>query len=163
SWFLPLLSVMARFKLVRGTPLNVFGLTAHRRLEQKLCRDYEATLDGLLAELGERNLDVAVEIASLPEHIRGFEQVREAHIEKPPGYLMLVAADNARRALHAGFTGIVSAGVVNDNIDAELALAIEEGVVPGPRFLPGGVALDTTGDYNDTGKYWWRLGNLGAQ
>jgi len=84
-------------------------------------------------------------------------------IEKPPGYLMLVAADNARRALHAGFTGIVSAGVVNDNIDAELALAIEEGVVEGPRLLPGGVALDTTGDYNDTSKYWWRLGNLGAQ
>jgi imidazolonepropionase-like amidohydrolase len=74
-----------------------------------------------------------------------------------------VAADNARRALHAGFTGILSAGVVNDNIDAELALAIDEGVVPGPRLVPGGVALDTTGDYNDTGKYWWRLGNLGAQ
>ena len=73
---------MARFKFLRGTPLNVFGLTAHRRLEQQICRDYEATLDGLLAELGERNLDVAVEIASLPEHIRGFEQVREAHIEK---------------------------------------------------------------------------------
>ncbi|HKA15873.1 MAG TPA: amidohydrolase family protein [Myxococcota bacterium] len=84
-------------------------------------------------------------------------------IEKPPGYLMLVAADNARRALHAGFTGILSAGVVNDNIDAELALAIEEGVVEGPRLVPGGLALDTTGDYNDTGKYWWRLGNLGAQ
>jgi imidazolonepropionase-like amidohydrolase len=84
-------------------------------------------------------------------------------IEKPPGYLMLVAAENARRALHAGFTGILSAGVVNDNIDAELALAIEEGVVPGPRIVPGGLALDTTGDYNDTGKYWWRLGNLGAQ
>jgi indolepyruvate ferredoxin oxidoreductase len=82
SWFLPLLSVMARFKFLRGTPLNVFGLTAHRRLEQKLCRDYEATIDGLLAKLGERNLDIAVEIASLPEHIRGFEQVREAHIEK---------------------------------------------------------------------------------
>src|SRR6185503_10249454 len=49
---------------------------------QKLCRDYEATLDLLLEKLGERNLDIAVEIASLPEHIRGFEQVREAHIEK---------------------------------------------------------------------------------
>ena len=81
-WFLPLLSVMAKFKFVRGTPLNVFGMTAHRRLEQKLCRDYEATLDLLLAKLGERNLDIAVEIASLPEHIRGFEDVREAHIEK---------------------------------------------------------------------------------
>ena len=36
-------------------------------------------------------------------------------------------------------------------------------MVEGPRLVPGGVGLDTTGDYNDTGKYWWRLGNLGAQ
>jgi len=84
-------------------------------------------------------------------------------LEKPPGYLMLVAADNVRRALHCGFTSIISAGVVNDNIDAELKLAIEEGVVPGPRMLAGGLGLDTTGDYNDTGKYWWQLGNPGAQ
>jgi indolepyruvate ferredoxin oxidoreductase len=82
SFFLPVLRVMAKFKFLRGTPFNVVGMTAHRRLEQQLRRDYETTLDGLLAKLGERNLDVAVEIASLPEHIRGFEQVREAHIEK---------------------------------------------------------------------------------
>ncbi len=82
SWFLPLLSVMAKFKFLRSTPLNVFGLTAHRRLEQKLCRDYEATVDRLLESLDPRNLDIAVEIASLPEHVRGFEQVREHHIEK---------------------------------------------------------------------------------
>jgi len=82
SFFLPVLSLMAKFKFLRGTPFNVVGMTAHRRLEQKLCRDYEATLEALLEKLGERNLDIAVEIASLPEHIRGFEQVREAHIEK---------------------------------------------------------------------------------
>jgi indolepyruvate ferredoxin oxidoreductase len=81
-WFLPLLSVLAAFKFLRGTPLNLFGRTAHRRLEQQLRRDYEATLDQLLEGLGERNLDIAVEIASLPEHVRGFEQVREAHIDK---------------------------------------------------------------------------------
>lgn len=84
-------------------------------------------------------------------------------LEKPPGYLMLVAAQNVRTALHAGFTGIISAGVVGDNIDAELKLAIEEGLVEGPRLVAGGLGLDTTGDYNDTGKYWWRLGNLGSQ
>jgi imidazolonepropionase-like amidohydrolase len=84
-------------------------------------------------------------------------------LEKPPGYLMLVAARNVRTALLSGFTSILSAGVVNDNIDAELKLAIEDGLIEGPRLLAGGVGLDTTGDYNDTGKYWWRLGNLGAQ
>jgi indolepyruvate ferredoxin oxidoreductase len=81
-WFLPFLSVMARFKFLRGTPFNVFGRTAHRRLEQQIRRDYEATVDQLLESLGPRNLDIAVEIASLPEHVRGFEQVREHQIEK---------------------------------------------------------------------------------
>ena len=81
-WFLPALALLAKLKFLRGTPLNLFGRTAHRRLEQQLCRDYEATLDQLLENLGERNLDIAVEIASLPEHVRGFEQVREHHIEK---------------------------------------------------------------------------------
>jgi indolepyruvate ferredoxin oxidoreductase len=79
-WFLPLLSVMAMFKFLRGTPLNPFGRTAHRRLEQQLIRDYEATLDTLADGLTKDNLDIAVEIASLPEHVRGFEDVRERHI-----------------------------------------------------------------------------------
>ncbi|TMA31284.1 MAG: indolepyruvate ferredoxin oxidoreductase family protein [Deltaproteobacteria bacterium] len=82
SWFLPALRVLAKLKFVRGTPLNVFGRTAHRRLEQQLCRDYEATIDALLEGLGAGNLDIAVEIASLPEHVRGFEQVRERHIDE---------------------------------------------------------------------------------
>jgi indolepyruvate ferredoxin oxidoreductase len=79
-WFLPLLRVLAKGKVLRHTPLNLPGLSAHRRLEQKVRRDYEATLEHLLANLSPRNLDLAVEIASLPEHIRGFEQVREEHI-----------------------------------------------------------------------------------
>ena len=79
-WFLPMLRVLAIGKALRHTPLNVFGLTAHRRLEQKLRRDYEATVGDLLESLSPRNLDIAVEIASLPEHVRGFEQVREKHI-----------------------------------------------------------------------------------
>jgi indolepyruvate ferredoxin oxidoreductase len=79
-WFLPALAVMARLKFLRGTPLDLFGRRAHRRHEQQLIRDYEATLDALLDGLTKDNLDVAVEIASLPEHVRGFEDVRERHI-----------------------------------------------------------------------------------
>ncbi|HKA15874.1 MAG TPA: indolepyruvate ferredoxin oxidoreductase family protein, partial [Myxococcota bacterium] len=81
-WFLPALSVLSRLKFLRGTPLDLFGRTAHRRLERQLCRDYEATVEALLAGLGADNLDIAVEIASLPEHVRGFEQVRERHIDE---------------------------------------------------------------------------------
>ena len=47
-----------------------------------LIRDYEAGIAELMVGLCQENLDVAVEIASLPEHIRGFEEVRESQIEQ---------------------------------------------------------------------------------
>jgi imidazolonepropionase-like amidohydrolase len=77
-------------------------------------------------------------------------------IEKPPGYLMLVAADNARRALHAGFTGILSAGVVNTTSTRSRARD-REGVVPGPRLVPGGLALTRPALTTTPAKYWWSL------
>ncbi|NQZ96821.1 MAG: amidohydrolase family protein [Myxococcales bacterium] len=83
-------------------------------------------------------------------------------LENPPGYLMLVAANNVRKALHCGFTSIVSAGAINDEIDVQLKAAIDDGVVEGPRMLAGGRGLDTTGGYTDTGPHWWELGNPGA-
>jgi indolepyruvate ferredoxin oxidoreductase len=82
SWFLPCLKLLAKLKFLRGTPLNLFGRTVHRRLERQLVRDYEAVLEQILDALDTDNLDVAVAIASLPEHVRGFESVREQHIEQ---------------------------------------------------------------------------------
>ncbi len=81
--------------------------------------------------------------------------------ERPHGYLAIAAAENVRTALHCGFTGIVSAGGPH-NIDAQLKLAIEEGVIEGPRIVPGSHGLDTIGDYNELGDWWWELGNTGG-
>jgi indolepyruvate ferredoxin oxidoreductase len=67
---------------LRGTPFDPFGWMPHRRWERRLIAEYEATVAELLDGLADENLPIAVEIASLPEHVRGFEQVREAHIEK---------------------------------------------------------------------------------
>jgi len=82
-------------------------------------------------------------------------------IDKPPGYLMLRAARNARLALACGFTGIVGAGG-GDDLDAQLDLAIRDGLVPGPRIVPGSRNFGTTSGYIDLESWWWRLGNLGA-
>ena len=81
--------------------------------------------------------------------------------ERPEGFLAIAAARNVRTALMHGFTGIVSAGGPH-NIDAQLKMAIEEGVIEGPRILAGSRGLDTTGDYNALGDWWWELGNHGA-
>jgi imidazolonepropionase-like amidohydrolase len=82
-------------------------------------------------------------------------------IDKPPGYLMLRAAKNAQRALACGFTGVVGAGG-GDDLDAQLDLAIQDGLVPGPRIVPASRNFGTTSGYIDLANWWWSLGNLGA-
>jgi len=79
-WVFAALRAMAFFKFLRGTPLDPFGWTAHRRRERALIGDYEATLDALLAGLAPDNRDLAVEIASLPEGIRGYDLVKDRHL-----------------------------------------------------------------------------------
>jgi indolepyruvate ferredoxin oxidoreductase len=74
---LPLFRLMAHGKRLRGTPLDFFGMRAHRRFERRLIAEYEATVTELLEGLGTGNLETAVEIASLPEHVRGFDDVKE--------------------------------------------------------------------------------------
>ncbi len=80
GWGFPFLSLLARLKFLRGTPLDPFGRTPHRRLERELITEYEQTLSELLRELTPQNRALAVEIASLPEQIRGFESVKEQHL-----------------------------------------------------------------------------------
>jgi indolepyruvate ferredoxin oxidoreductase len=82
QWTFPVLRLMARFKFLRGTRLDPFGWTAHRRRERELGRDYERTTDELLEGLNADNWDLAVEIASLPEQIRGFDLIKERHIDE---------------------------------------------------------------------------------
>ncbi len=82
TWIVPLLGLLARGKVLRGTPLDPFGWTAHRRRECALVREYEQVLDELLDGLDAGNRELAREIASLPEAIRGFDVVKERTIEE---------------------------------------------------------------------------------
>ena len=74
--------VMASLRFLRGTPFDPFGWLPHRRLERRLIGAYEATLAELAEGLTAENRPVAVEIASLPEHVRGFDTVKERHLEE---------------------------------------------------------------------------------
>jgi indolepyruvate ferredoxin oxidoreductase len=81
-WMMPLLRVLAQAKVLRGTPLDIFGYTAERRGERALIGEYEATVSSLLDTLDAGNVDLAADIASIPEHIRGYGHVKEAHLHK---------------------------------------------------------------------------------
>lgn len=75
--------------------------------------------------------------------------------ERPPGVLMAVAVRTARMLLDSGFTGYVGAAC-SHNIDAQLKIAIAEGVVPGPRIRACSHHIGTTADNNDGSRWWAR-------
>jgi indolepyruvate ferredoxin oxidoreductase len=72
---------LARLKFLRGTAFDPFGYTSERRTERALIREYEEVIEEVLSRLDARNHAVAVELAWLPEHIRGFGHVKAASIQ----------------------------------------------------------------------------------
>ena len=80
SWMMGVFKVLARLKGLRGTPFDVFGYTAERRMERRLIGEYEATVEELLGGLGPDTHGLAVEIAALPETMRGFGHVKERNV-----------------------------------------------------------------------------------
>jgi indolepyruvate ferredoxin oxidoreductase len=76
AWIMPAFRALARLKWLRGTALDVFGHTEERRTERALIREYEDTLNTLLAGLSPQNHALAVQIAALPEEIRGFGHIK---------------------------------------------------------------------------------------
>jgi indolepyruvate ferredoxin oxidoreductase len=80
-WILSAMNLLARFKFLRGTALDPFGKTAERKMERRLIVEYEQTIEELLPALSKKNHALAVEIARIPEQIRGYDLVKQKHVE----------------------------------------------------------------------------------
>jgi len=84
-WMLTVFKVLARFKGVRGTALDIFGRSEERREERALVAEYRASLEEVLAGLtgnaGEASYAAALEIARIPEQIRGFGHVKARNLK----------------------------------------------------------------------------------
>jgi indolepyruvate ferredoxin oxidoreductase len=70
---------LAKGRVLRGTPLDLFGYTSERRTERRLIAEYEADLAMILAD-PDRNPAAAIARARLPLDIRGFGPVKEASV-----------------------------------------------------------------------------------
>lgn len=79
-WMLKALGLVARMKGLRGGKFDLFGRTDERRMERRILAEYEALLDEIAESLTADTHATALELASLPEHIRGYGHVREKHI-----------------------------------------------------------------------------------
>ena len=79
-WMLTAFGVLAKLKGLRGGAFDVFGKTAERKMERALIDEYRACIDELLTSLNAGNHALAVDIARIPEDIRGYGHVKERHL-----------------------------------------------------------------------------------
>ncbi len=80
-WFRPALRALVRMRRLRGTRWDPFGRTQVRRLERDLIDWYRGLLAELRAGLTAANHGLAVEVASVPDRIRGYEGIKLANAE----------------------------------------------------------------------------------
>jgi indolepyruvate ferredoxin oxidoreductase len=81
-WFRVPLLLLRGLRRLRGTPFDLFGWTAHRRLERELAEWYRGVILRLIDSRWEANLPAALELAALPDRIRGYERIKEASVEE---------------------------------------------------------------------------------
>ncbi len=82
GWFRAPLRLLARCKGLRGTSFDPFGYAAVRREERDLIQWYRDLIRAVLDNLSGANLPLAIEIASLPDQIRGYENIKSVSIAK---------------------------------------------------------------------------------
>jgi imidazolonepropionase-like amidohydrolase len=81
--------------------------------------------------------------------------------ESPPAFMAMLSHANLMKALTWGYTTAVGAGAGQD-VEPGVKLAIQKGLVPGPRFVPSGRELSTTAHSNDGVPWWWGMPTSGA-
>jgi indolepyruvate ferredoxin oxidoreductase len=79
-WMLTGFKLLAKLKGLRGTPFDVFGRTEERKEERALIAEYRASIEEVLAGLTLDSHAAAVEIARIPEQIKGYGHVKARHL-----------------------------------------------------------------------------------
>ena len=79
-WMLTGFKLLAKLKGLRGTPLDVFGRTEERKEERALIAEYRASIEEVLAGLSLENHASVVDIARIPELIKGYGHVKVRHL-----------------------------------------------------------------------------------
>ena len=80
-WMLTGFRLLARLKGLRGTALDIFGKTEERRIERALIGEYKDSVEEVLVSLNATNHATGVEIARIPEQIKGYGHVKERHLK----------------------------------------------------------------------------------
>jgi len=72
----PLMLLLSKGKVLRGTRFDLFGYTDVRRLERELVSEYQRTLHLIVENLSQNNFEECVAISKLALDVRGFEALK---------------------------------------------------------------------------------------
>ncbi len=95
-WVLTVMSVLKRFKFLRGSLFDPFGYTNERKRERALLTDYLRDLEqwiSLLPDANNETYQKLVALASAPDAIKGFGHVKEAAMNDYDNTRQLLKAD----------------------------------------------------------------------
>ena len=81
GWIFSAMRVLAKLKFLRGTSFDFCGWSGERRMEHQLAAKYETTMLEVANGLNHDNHALALQIANVPERIRGYGHVKEKHLE----------------------------------------------------------------------------------
>ena len=82
AWMKGLFGILAKFRFLRGTLFDPFSYSEDRKLERNLIKGYEQDVVTAVQLLSPKTVDIAVELLSLPDQIRGYGPVKQASLEK---------------------------------------------------------------------------------
>jgi indolepyruvate ferredoxin oxidoreductase len=113
-WMLKVMGLLASLRGLRGGAFDIFGYTAERKMERQLITDYRTTVATVMDELTPENHGIAIDIAQVPDKIRGFGHVKERNV---------VVAKKREAELLAN----LRTAVVEESIDAPVRMAASGG------------------------------------
>jgi len=72
--------MLTKMKRLRGTLLDVFGYARVRREERELIGWYREAIELVIDRLNDTNRELSLQIATLPDAIRGYEHIKLARV-----------------------------------------------------------------------------------
>ena len=98
AWSRPAFTTLHRMRRLRGTALDPFGRGEVRRTERALIKEYVATVQRALQVLSADNQSTVVELVTLPDTVRGYEQIKLDNVTRYHARLQELLLDLAPSA-----------------------------------------------------------------
>jgi len=100
-WMFRAFRLLAKFRMLRGTPIDPFSYSADRKMDRALLKNYEQLVERIVRELNASNYDTFLQLAELASEVRGYGPVREQAAEavQDKSLQLIKALDTGRPTL----------------------------------------------------------------